>query len=448
MLRQFELRSIIGSGGMGTVYRAWDTTLERLVAVKLMKKELLEDPGAGKFLSRSPRLRPAEPHEHRPHLHVRRMGRAAVSRHGTGRPRQPRRAHRKIARCCPNWTCSTSASKSPPRSTWRSNTICSTATSSRATYLVQRRHEPKLIDFGLARKADAEQEVEDVTWGTPYYVAPEKIKREPETFLSDMYSLGATLYHALTGHVPFDAPTAEEVIVAQVQHAADAAEPGRAEITQPTSDALVKALAKNPARPLFELRRIHHGARSGAQPAAPATLKQPKEYLPATARQQKNLPRSFSQKFGDVLRQILRQQGECLPFRVRQIAADMNQRVAIHILIQQHPARGTFARGDVRGNNDPVILRGGNIGAGKTQPDPAVTDDDTRHHDIAGTPRGELISTVCLQLFAQRLRQHTAQPRLKGLIVEGQHFDGFLPPGPGIRVDRAQMITGTAGQQR
>ena len=89
-------------------------------------------------------------------------------------------------------------------------------------------HEPKLVDFGLARKADAEQESEDVTWGTPYYVAPEKIKREPETFLSDMYSLGATLYHALTGHVPFDAPTAEEVIVAQVQTPLDAAESGHA----------------------------------------------------------------------------------------------------------------------------------------------------------------------------------------------------------------------------
>ena len=38
-LRQFELRSLIGSGGMGNVYRGWDIMLERLVAVKLMKKE-------------------------------------------------------------------------------------------------------------------------------------------------------------------------------------------------------------------------------------------------------------------------------------------------------------------------------------------------------------------------------------------------------------------------
>src|SRR5215813_7515599 len=43
MLRQFELQSVIASGGMGTVYRAYDTVLTRLVAVKLMKKELLND---------------------------------------------------------------------------------------------------------------------------------------------------------------------------------------------------------------------------------------------------------------------------------------------------------------------------------------------------------------------------------------------------------------------
>ena len=53
MLRQFELRSVIASGGMGTVYRSFDTVLQRMVAVKLMKKELLNDAGgAGKLLSR------------------------------------------------------------------------------------------------------------------------------------------------------------------------------------------------------------------------------------------------------------------------------------------------------------------------------------------------------------------------------------------------------------
>src|SRR3989442_15264020 len=45
-LRQFELRSKIASGGHGKVYRAFDTVLGRFVAVKLMRKELENDPVA------------------------------------------------------------------------------------------------------------------------------------------------------------------------------------------------------------------------------------------------------------------------------------------------------------------------------------------------------------------------------------------------------------------
>ena len=44
LLRQFELRSKIASGGMGIVYRALDTTLDRHGRGQLMKKELMDDP--------------------------------------------------------------------------------------------------------------------------------------------------------------------------------------------------------------------------------------------------------------------------------------------------------------------------------------------------------------------------------------------------------------------
>src|SRR6476646_508393 len=42
-VRQFELRAFIASGGMGAVYRAFDTVLEREVALKVMKSELTKD---------------------------------------------------------------------------------------------------------------------------------------------------------------------------------------------------------------------------------------------------------------------------------------------------------------------------------------------------------------------------------------------------------------------
>jgi serine/threonine protein kinase len=106
--------------------------------------------------------------------------------------------------------------------------------------------EPKLVDFGLAREAEDESADQAVIWGTPYYVAPEKIRRERENFHSDMYSLGGTLYHAITGHVPFEAPTVEEVISAHVSTPLTPPNQVVPEITPPTSDALMIAMAKNP----------------------------------------------------------------------------------------------------------------------------------------------------------------------------------------------------------
>lgn len=64
----------------------------------------------------------------------------------------------------------------------------------------------KLVDFGLAVQQGGVDESEEL-WATPFYVPPEKLDGEPDTYLGDIYSLGATLYHAIAGVPPFEANT-------------------------------------------------------------------------------------------------------------------------------------------------------------------------------------------------------------------------------------------------
>jgi serine/threonine-protein kinase len=106
--------------------------------------------------------------------------------------------------------------------------------------------EPKLIDFGLVRDAETDNVWEQHVWGTVYYVAPEKVERKGEDFHSDMYSLGATLYHAITGHVPFEAATNEEVLAAHVQTPLTPPNLVVPAISEATSTALLTAMAKRP----------------------------------------------------------------------------------------------------------------------------------------------------------------------------------------------------------
>jgi serine/threonine-protein kinase len=74
----------------------------------------------------------------------------------------------------------------------------------------------KLADMGLARQAeDVSSAIGEAgrAYGTPYYISPEQIRGEVDIdFRADIYSLGATFYHMVTGRVPFQGPTPSAVM--------------------------------------------------------------------------------------------------------------------------------------------------------------------------------------------------------------------------------------------
>jgi eukaryotic-like serine/threonine-protein kinase len=246
MLRQFELRSFVASGGNGIVYRGWDTTLERQVAVKLMKKELLEDQAAMESFFREARACARLNHTNIIHIYsfdelegLRYLVMELADRGSLDTRIEKQTRVDELAVLDIGIKIASALDLA-----LKHNLIHRDIKP--GNILFDYDNEPKLVDFGLARKADAEQEFGPDVDGTPYYVAPEKISREPETFLSDMYSLGATLYHALTGAVPFDAPTVQELVNAQVQTPLTPPNQVLPEITPATSDAIVKTMAKSP----------------------------------------------------------------------------------------------------------------------------------------------------------------------------------------------------------
>ncbi|MEM1109716.1 MAG: serine/threonine-protein kinase [Planctomycetota bacterium] len=81
----------------------------------------------------------------------------------------------------------------------------------------------KLADMGLARAVSDREAAEaeaGKAYGTPYYISPEQIRGEVDVDArADIYSLGATMYHMVTGQVPFDGPNPSSVMHKHLKNA-------------------------------------------------------------------------------------------------------------------------------------------------------------------------------------------------------------------------------------
>src|ERR671928_109895 len=242
---RFRLEEKIGAGGMSSVYRAFDPTLERWVAIKLMHRDISNDPDQLERFRREARAVAQLNHPHvvtvidageddgAPYIvfeyvegetlkdRIRRMGRLPVPEAVAyaieiARALSCAHSHRLVHRDV------------KPQNV-----------------LIDQEGRGKVTDFGIARSLEAQGlTATGRVLGTTDYVSPEQALGHEVTGQSDIYSLGVVLYEMLTGEAPFTADTQVAVAMKHVRDPLPDVQRRRPEISASLARVVERATAK------------------------------------------------------------------------------------------------------------------------------------------------------------------------------------------------------------
>ena len=248
-LGHFELREQIGKGGMAAVFRAYDPSLNREVAIKLLDEDLAQqDPQyVENFIAEAKCAAGIAPH---PNI---------VQIYFVGEENGNYYIAMELLKGEP---LDELIQKNGPMDEERVLRIgLEIASALKAAYAKEMIHgdikpqnifitsdgTAKLLDFGLAKMANIEVEVssDGSVWGSAYYISPERIGRKAEDFRSDIYSLGATLFHTLMGTPPFDAETSGELAQKRLHSPAPLLRSLNPEISVKTEQVIARMLNKS-----------------------------------------------------------------------------------------------------------------------------------------------------------------------------------------------------------
>lgn len=247
-LGSFELREEIGRGGIATVYRAFDRAGHREVALKLLRDDLAGDNALVEDFVQEARNAAGLEHPH--------IGRVFSSGQQDGR-------HYIAMELLAGQTLERAIERESHLSELQVLPVAMDVTLALdfayqrsiihgdikpANIFLVHKNGAKLLDFGMARLANVGMWSSDGVWGSPHYVSPERVQRLTETFCSDIYSLGATLFHALTGRPPFEAKSPEEVALRRLNTKAPLVRALNPNVSARTEQIVEKMLQLSPSR--------------------------------------------------------------------------------------------------------------------------------------------------------------------------------------------------------
>jgi serine/threonine-protein kinase len=246
---QYAIRREVGRGGMGVVYLARDLKLDRDVAIKTLPPQLASDPVIRERFLREARTAAALSHPNIVPIHrADEMGGQVFFVMGyvdgaplsqiirEGGPMSPRTA--------------VAVLHDVAKALGYAHGMGVVHRDVKAeNILIERSTGRALVtDFGIARLAEASPLTATGTvLGTVYYMSPEQVAGDAVDARSDIYSLGVVAFYALSGHFPFENPSASAVLVAHVTKIAPAIASIAPTVPGALADVVDRCLNKDPA---------------------------------------------------------------------------------------------------------------------------------------------------------------------------------------------------------
>jgi HAMP domain-containing protein len=247
--QRFEILSVLGTGGMGIVYKARDRDLDDLVALKMLRRDLWGNASQLDRLKSEIKLARKITHPN------------VLRTHDFGEIDGVPYISMEYVRGVTLRYMLDQTSRLPYSAGLRlAKQLCAGLGAAHAVGVLHRDIKPenlileptgnaKLMDFGIARPIDRlapAQTQAGFIVGTPQYLAPEVLQGAEADARSDLYSTGIVLYEIFTGVLPFDGPTAMEVMVQHLREEPAAPSSRWPDIPPALEAAILKCLKKNP----------------------------------------------------------------------------------------------------------------------------------------------------------------------------------------------------------